>query len=435
MKAIGSSNIKMVLNGGNDVLDSATIPVRWGFSEGLVEENPQYVAIVDIKGKTLSDFKSEDHFKFFSGDLLFIGKAKELAAYIPLKSPGKHTFLMYVFCGETMRDASDYVDIHLKNYGPSHILYKDLDQGGVLRNKRVYIIATDFEVPDELFAHKPKKGFGEFVWNWVNKYFKKEPIDQCQYRKRKIFAFTIQPFVFIFHMIGMGLAKFVGVVFVIAAYLYWFLGSLFLLFFGFRPIGIKDFGGENSNEIHNLFYFRRRRGFSRWRLWKSKDEYWWWDDYNDNKKIPLYFTPFLYVVAGLITWTIYSIISSVGEGIISKTENNYSVLVGIAVLLLAIYSIKKLGLRNRHEREEKRKKKDEEKMKKRKEIERELEEYRIVKQKEKGDKEKEFLKANASLKNLPSKVVIEDVIKKVDVSTKFKLGFMAAKSKICKPFA
>ena len=430
MKTVGSSDIKVVLNGGSNVLDSATIPVRWGFSSNLVEKNPQYVAIVDIKGKSLSDLESVNDFNFYEEDVVFIGKTKELAAYIPLKSSGKHTFLVYVFCGDTKKDASEYVNRYVRRKH-RNIFYGDLERGV---EGAVYITATDFEVPDELFAHKPKEGFKKFIWNWVNKYFKKEPIDQCQYRKRKMFAFTMQPLVFVFHMVGMGFAKFVGGVFVIAAYLYWFLGSLFLLFFGFRPIGIKDFGGENSNEIHNLFYFRRIRGFSRWRLWKSREKY-WWDDHNDNKKIPLYFTPFLYVVVGLITWMIYSIISSVGEEVISTTENNYSVLVGIVVLLLAIYSIKKLRLRNRHKREEKRKKKDEERKKKRKEIERELEEYRIVKQKEEGDKEKEFLKANASLKNLPPKVVIKDVIKRVEVSTKFKLGFMAAKSKICKPFA
>ena len=441
MKTVGSSNVKMVLNGGSDTLDSATIPVRWGFSDELVEKNPQYVAIVDVR-KTLSDLKSEHDFKFYSSDVLFIGKAKELAAYIPLKSPGKHTFLMYVFCGETVKDASDYVDIHLKDLSSHLFFYKDLEGEGVLSSGKVHVIATDFEVPDELFAHKPKEGFGRFVWGWVNKYFKKDPVDECQYRRRKIFAFSIQPFIFFFQMIGTSFLKILTALVVVGLYLYWFLGSILLLFFGFRPLGINEFGEETADDnklekLFHLFYFRSRYKSSRWRLWGSKDRY-WWDNYNDNKKIPLYFIPFLYVLVGTLGWAIYMAISSFGERSLSIVENNYNMLIGVGIILSLFYVfslIKKIRSKNKEERIAKKVLKQKEKQKKIREVKEELEKLRLAKEKEKEGKDKEFLKVNASLNTLPPTVIIGDVIKKVDVSTKFKLGFMATKSKICKPFA
>lgn len=440
MKTIGFSSIKVVINGGSEVLDSATIPVRWGFSEELVEENPQYVAIVDIKGKSLSDLKSENDFKFYSNDVLFIGKTKELAAYIPMKSPGKHTFLIYVFCGETMGDASDYIDLYVKDHNPQTFFFNNLEEGGVLADGAVYVIATDFEVPDELFAHKPKKGFGRLIWSWVNKYFKKDPIDQCQYRKRKILAFSIQPFIFIFHMFGVGLLKLFTALVLAGLYMYWFLGSIILLFFGFRPLGINDFGEENSLELHDLFYFRSRYKSSRWRLWQSKDRYWWDDCENNknNKKIPLYLIPFLYVVTGILGWTTYIFISKLGEEISSTIGNNYSMLIGVGLIFFLFYIfslIKKARSKNKSKRDKRKKLKQREKEERAKRVNEELEKLRLTKEKKEGDKEKRFLKANASLNTLPPKVIIGDVIKKVDVSTKFRLGFMAAKSKICKPFA
>lgn len=46
-----------------------------------------------------------------------------------------------------------------------------------------------------------------------------------------------------------------------------------------------------------------------------------------------------------------------------------------------------------------------------------------------------FLRKHAALENAPAKMEISKIIQEVDVPTKFKLGFWAAKQKVCKPFA
>lgn len=52
---------------------------------------------------------------------------------------------------------------------------------------------TVIEVDEKLFAKKPP----DWCWHWANRWFRNPPVDQCDFRKRAIFAFTLQPILWV----------------------------------------------------------------------------------------------------------------------------------------------------------------------------------------------------------------------------------------------
>ena len=63
----------------------------------------------------------------------------------------------------------------------------------------------DIDVPKDYFAPEPK----EWVKRWGNLIWPYPPIDQCEFRRRKIFAFTLQPIGVLAWLFGRAVAAFV----------------------------------------------------------------------------------------------------------------------------------------------------------------------------------------------------------------------------------
>jgi hypothetical protein len=87
------------------------------------------------------------------------------------------------------------------------------------------IVGTGYmqvDVPAELFAKKP------FDWDWVNEFFESWPRDQCVFRKRRLFAYTVQP------MLYAGIYAFVALKWLISLSI-----IAFLLLFGTRGLDYR----------------------------------------------------------------------------------------------------------------------------------------------------------------------------------------------------
>ncbi|MDQ5957991.1 MAG: hypothetical protein QG665_332 [Patescibacteria group bacterium] len=135
----------------------------------------------------------------------------QVMTYINLRRAGTHTLNAFVvFCDDDSGHISEnwcpgksYIKKGLgsKNgHGqPDHNLYDgngDLNleniscfQGGI--GWLLEASSVDIVVNEEFFAPEPP------AWEqrWVNMFFSRGPVDQCAYRRRRIFAYTIQPFV------------------------------------------------------------------------------------------------------------------------------------------------------------------------------------------------------------------------------------------------
>jgi len=136
--------------------------------------------------------------------------------------------------GKNEEDAKQRVQKYLsKEYRYQYDMSLSWEQAehNDLQSRDWYLVAStveEFEVPEELFARKPETKTSKLVWKWANLWFDSDPIDECDYRRRKILAFTLQPpLMAIFQL----LRRIVG----IGYSLYILLASLATLFVGYRP--------------------------------------------------------------------------------------------------------------------------------------------------------------------------------------------------------
>ncbi|MEW6617633.1 MAG: hypothetical protein AB1333_04435 [Patescibacteria group bacterium] len=185
-------NIRLVVNGGSTVLDSATIPVEWHLSDELISKNPQYVVICDHEN-TLDYFKER---RGLSCGNRYFCKVTDLVKYLQLFTSGKHHLVIMVFYGcDAEAEAQKYLRRNKDSAGWRETVWYTDVEGKSSYGKETTVF--EFEVPKELFAQKPETGFSALIWKWTNGWYSEKPIDECEYRKRKIFAFTIKPPLFL----------------------------------------------------------------------------------------------------------------------------------------------------------------------------------------------------------------------------------------------
>lgn len=369
-------NIRLILNGGGTTMDTATVPVEWHFSEEILQKNPQYIVICDHP-MSLEDLRERENYIYGKRHLF---KVEQLVGYMQLSNPGRHHFIAIVICGD--RDsAQERAEKYMEREGSGYekiVWFNDLN--------RDTITAVEFEVPQELFAERPKTGFRSSIWNWVNRWYEKDPVDECAYRKRKIFAFTLQPILLI---VGRLLSGILGTLYTLAkAALLWF------------------FGWKVSPMWENIECAWRAEGFD-FGL-REYPSYWRrMDDTHPYKYVPLYRVPVIAFVelAALAAGGYYLFITGF--------------LIAALVALLALAFVVLLIARWSQNEERQR---------------------RLAEEQERAAKaeQEEYLarlRANLSLELTPRRVELMKILPKVGQVTRFKLGFWAVKAQVCKPFA
>ena len=183
-------SMKVVLNGGNYQLDDATIPFRIGFSQEVADKKPSHILVLDVTiafDRNGIRHESDN----ISERSLF---KMEPVQYLQLKEPGEHHLIFIL-----LNDMDNKKRQHLleKQYaGYENKLYFESIQSLELNDQVAYCEAI-ISVPEEFFAKKPETAFGKAIWSWTNAWYRLKPVDQCEYRKRKIVAFTIKPILWV----------------------------------------------------------------------------------------------------------------------------------------------------------------------------------------------------------------------------------------------
>mgnify|MGYP001614053925 CR=1 FL=1 len=219
-----SIGMEVVLNGGKREMNSATIPVQWVFSNETIEKAPKYLLFFEqTKSEASVDESSVCGRRY-------VCKVSESVRFISLFKPGYHRMAILALAGsdEGLEGLiKSLLEKHGKFQYSRSIGWNHLEKGIIphaLDGNVVAATIVDFMVPEELFAEKPRTRFGNAVWNWVNLWQNESPVDECDYRRRKLFAFTLQP-----------------IIFLVASVIYTsivFLGSLVVFFCGYRPKNI-----------------------------------------------------------------------------------------------------------------------------------------------------------------------------------------------------
>ncbi len=171
--------LELVIENQNHVVQDATVPVKWKISEEVSEklieeqiENPHLLLFVVADGKEMSR------------ELIPL---MQKTHYVQLHKPGKNTIFAKIVWGKDKRLWNKFLRRSRNEYETDVVD----DVGVPCLSDSYHGIETNLsvEVPKELFAQKSS----EWLTNWVNSFFNEAPIDQCHFRKRMIFAFTIQP--------------------------------------------------------------------------------------------------------------------------------------------------------------------------------------------------------------------------------------------------
>jgi hypothetical protein len=133
-----------------------------------------------------------------------------------------------------------------------------------------YIIASviaEVSIPKEFFATRNEHPVAKAIWKWANRWYETTPRDQCVYRKRLIWAFTAQPFLFfIGHLFKYILA--------LICSFYLPLTKIVTAWAGYRPLPIfQDIGKLWSWKWQGSEIEWDPRKFGVYRQWKDSGAY------------------------------------------------------------------------------------------------------------------------------------------------------------------
>jgi hypothetical protein len=117
---------------------------------------------------------------------------KDLIAYVSFSNPGTNKIFAFIPNFVLIRNSENYAkklvlnkhrgsyNEDLLDYNGDEIIWPCFDKAEPL----------SVEVPEACFAPEPSK------WEkaWVNLYYNYKSVDQCEFRQRRLFAYTIQPF-------------------------------------------------------------------------------------------------------------------------------------------------------------------------------------------------------------------------------------------------
>jgi len=184
-----TNGMTIVLNGGKDVMESATIPVQWFFSKKTAEWAPTHLLIIDQSDKEFQ--------KYFAGSsgIRYLVKISDTIKFIQMFQPGIHylCFMAFDIRAKNVKKFEAYLlSKHDGLYDNSVCITEkkgdagdDIDIGNRLTGQKICSIIK-IEVPDVFFAKVPENGFGRAIWNYVNGNLRHNemPIDQCANRKR-----------------------------------------------------------------------------------------------------------------------------------------------------------------------------------------------------------------------------------------------------------
>jgi len=436
--------VEIVLNGGKDELDSATVPIRWWFSEEAIEKEPEYLIFYE---QNVKEIENDSYYSGTRGRR-YVCKVSDGVKFLQILSPGHHRLMVVAVGGEDAERAiKRYMNKDGKYSFQNSMDFEKAESNRDFLQGSEFIASTvlEFEVPAELFAKKPETRFSKAVWKWAHFFIKDVPVDECHYRKQLIFAFTIQPFLALLMYAAGAMAGSLYASYVLLA-------SLAVLFIGYRPRPIfsemwsalllrREKEWEVRRYKYRQYWLRPEQltAKSIYRLWSYKENMGLtgskWYTY---RYIPLPLTPvFLALTAGFVFLMVNS--ASRLNSVTSFSWSNfflsfflYFVIPVAVVWFIAWYMLLPGNKVKRQEAKWEKNRHREERVRERKVEFAKAEKIR-------AQRRQKWLSDNFGVSKRVDKVVLSEVPTPPNfpgkIVQRFYVGFWAAKARVCKPFA
>lgn len=253
---------------------SGTVPISWCLDKELLAKLAKRHIIEPMLVIVIAPTKGYHPSK----EVRKVVPMRELMTYIDFHCAGENKIWGFVYGedkGKTerkflKRDGNGY-DTTVLNSENTECWYGSSD--GFTRDINACACLT-VDVPKECFAPEPS----QWEKNWVNFFFRDKPIDQCNFRRRRIFAYTLQPFAFLFKMLGALPAILIAFLFVDK---------------GFFEV-VKRFLQPLTYPVDDVY--KGLAGSILFRSWPNENEDW------DRVKNPMHFLWFLGKKVGLLAF-------------------------------------------------------------------------------------------------------------------------------------
>ncbi len=249
--------MRAVLNGGKRILESATLPIQWFFDELVAVQKPKWVLILV---QSESDQRRDGYGRC---GRRYLFPVTDRVAFVQLNRAGPHRVIILACTGDRPKGLLKPGDYPNEEY--DRPIYESDDRKGYYYAYTTSIASftEEFEVPANLFAKRSDHPIAKALWQWVNWRREKQPVDQCQYRRRALWAFSGQLGIVAFLLVWRYLIALATTIMLVT-------GRFLAFFFGFRPLfasGLGDLWNFNFplKEVSTEY---RRYPWDGYRVWK-----------------------------------------------------------------------------------------------------------------------------------------------------------------------
>ena len=174
-------------------IESGTIPISWCVSKDKLKElarhgveDPQVILCV----------VPEEHYHP-TKEYRKVVPLKDLMTYVEFRHPGKNKIYGVMSFKYKEGARNDYLSKTYRRGYDTDMLSVDGEDWKPAWRGVTHKHSVSVDVPSDCFAPEP------LAWEkaWVNHHFKLKCTDQCHFRKRRMFAYTVQPIMMVFNLV------------------------------------------------------------------------------------------------------------------------------------------------------------------------------------------------------------------------------------------
>ncbi|MCZ2224697.1 MAG: hypothetical protein LC122_13825 [Chitinophagales bacterium] len=183
------------LNLADKDVTGGNIAVSWCLSKELIEElvdsgaqDPSVVIVIAPEGDSYDSSK----------ELRKVVPLRDLVAYVDFRYPGKNKIWGFISKRNVKIISNRYLERYSRGYS-----YDILSNDGTEYARSFIVNHWDYvslpisvDIPKECFAPEPS----QFEKDWVMWLNTSKAFDQCEFRRKRLFAYTVQPVLFLINM-------------------------------------------------------------------------------------------------------------------------------------------------------------------------------------------------------------------------------------------
>lgn len=183
---------------------SGTLNVSWCLTQDTLDVLQQYnITNPIVVFCIISKDTNQSHKEYRK-----IVPLKDMIAYLDLRTSGEN--LIYAFiCDDRESTKPRFLNKNFENQYMFQVIHKEkyIYKTALITNipsdynedvynedlNKLFAETISINVPKECFAKEP----AEWEKNWVNHFFRNKSVDQCSFRRRRLFAYTVQLFLLV----------------------------------------------------------------------------------------------------------------------------------------------------------------------------------------------------------------------------------------------